>query len=164
VDGRRLPGALTRCLPIFETYCTHTASIADAEVDLRVLHDGPPRTGVRIMGQTVRLTSEHRWETVSKGKAVIGGPAGATVVESDEHGVYDVIGLPPGYYEISRLPASGTQPNWRDRECRWINVEAGGIRDWHRRKPLRSRTSAVRVPNQLTIKIQQSTILPFAPW
>jgi len=134
IDGRRLPGSLTRFLPIFDTFCTRTGSIADAEVDLRVLRDGPPREGVRILGRTFRVIHPNnsdwiRWEPAPAMKVTIRGPVGDTTVESDQHGVYDMVGLPPGYYEISRLPAPGVKPGWRDLECRWTNVEAGGIRE-----------------------------------
>jgi hypothetical protein len=105
--------------------------VADAEVDLRVLRDGPPREGVRILGRTVRLTGDYpypRWETAPSMKVVIRGPVGSTSVASDEHGVYDVTGLPPGNYEVSRSPVGDTPPSWRDTECR-LKIEAGDIRE-----------------------------------
>lgn len=129
VDGRRLPGSLTRFLPIFDTFCTRTDSMAAAEVDLRVLRDGPPQNGVRLLGRTIRLTPDHHWETVPKAKVEIKGPAGTKTAESDEHGVYDVTGLPSGYYEVSRPPVGGAPPSWRDVECRWRQVDPGDIRD-----------------------------------
>jgi len=131
VDGRRLPGSLTRFLPIYETFCTRTGPVADSEIDLRVLRDGPPQNGVRILGRTVRLKGDYpyyRWETVPSMKVVIRGPAGTTVTESDARGIYDATGLPPGYYEIARLPTGGAQPTLSDTQCR-LNVSAGEIRD-----------------------------------
>lgn len=131
VDGQHLPGSLTRFLPIFDTFCTRTGSVADSEVDLRVLRDGPPREGVRILGRTFRLTGDHsypRWETAPSTKVVIRGPAGLTTVESDEHGVFDVAGLPAGMYEISRSPAAGVPASWRDIRCQW-RIEAHDIRE-----------------------------------
>jgi hypothetical protein len=131
VDGRRLPGALTRFLPIYETFCTRTGSLADSEADLRVLRDGPPRGGIRIIGRTIRLAGsypDYRWVTAPLMKVAITGPAGTEIAESDAHGVYDVSGLPPGYYQVGREPAPGVLPSWRD-GCRLDQVQSGEIRD-----------------------------------
>ena len=131
VDGRRLPGSLTRFLPIYETFCTRTGPLGDSEIDLRVLRDGPPQNGVRILGRTARLAGDypnHRWETVPSAKVLIRGPAGVRIVESDANGVYDAAGLPPGYYEIARAPAGGAQRTLSDTQCR-LNVSSGEIRD-----------------------------------
>lgn len=131
VDGRRLPGSLTRFLPIYETFCTRTGPLADSEIDLRVLRDGPPLNGVRILGRTARLAGDYpnyRWETVPSAKVLIRGPAGETIVESDANGVYDATGLPPGYYEIARAPAGGAERTLSDTQCR-LNVSSREIRD-----------------------------------
>ena len=131
VDGRRLPGSLTRFLPIYETFCTRTGPLADSEIDLRVLRDGPPQNGVRILGRTTHMAGDYpnyRWETVPSEKVLIRGPAGVTILESDANGVYDVTGLPPGNYEVSRLPVGGVPPSWRDTECR-LKIEVGDIRE-----------------------------------
>jgi len=131
VDGRRLPGSLTRFLTIFETFCTRTESMADSEVDLRVLRDGPPHDNVRILGRTLHLTGAPqypRWETVPHRRVNLKGPAGLVTAESDDHGIFDFGGLPPGYYEVSRPPADGTPPSWRDIQCRW-SLAGGDIRD-----------------------------------
>ncbi len=136
VDGRRLPGSLTRFLPIYETFCTRTGPLADSEIDLRVLRDGSPQNGTRIMGRTERSVhvssssdwDTYRWETIAHAKVFIRGPAGITTVESDEHGVYDVIGLPPGHYEVGPEPADGVPPGWRDVECH-LRINAGEICD-----------------------------------
>lgn len=132
VDGRRLPGSLTRFLPIYETFCTRTGPLADSEVDLRVLRDGPPHEAVRILGRTVRLTGnypDYRWVTAPSLKVVIRGPAGTTAAESDAHGVYDVNGLPPGSYEVGPETPVGALPNWKDAECHFRQVQSGEIRD-----------------------------------
>ncbi len=129
VDGRRLPGSLTRFLPICETFCTRTNSVADAEVDLRVLHDGPHQKGVRILGRTVRLTADSHWETMPATKVEIQGPSGKLILTSDDQGIYDITGLPPGYYEVSRQPVEDVRTTWRDTACRWMHVESGDVHD-----------------------------------
>lgn len=57
VDGRRLPGSLTRFLPVYDLNCTRSDLLQDAGIDLRVLHDGPPAQGIRLIGRTLRLTA-----------------------------------------------------------------------------------------------------------
>ncbi len=129
VDGRRLPGSLTRFLPIYETFCTRTGPLADSEIDLRVLRDGPPRNGIRILGRTDRLTGNYpsyRWETAPSMKVAIRGPAGTITAVSDDHGIYDVSGLSPGYYEVGREPAAAVTPSWRDIECH-LKIAGGDI-------------------------------------
>jgi hypothetical protein len=106
VDGRHLPGSLTRFLPVFDTFCSRTKRIKDAEVELRVLHDGPPREGIRIMGRTVRYTG-HNLEPVPGIKVAVEGPSGRLIITSDSNGIYDVSGLPPGKYDIGRQLGDG---------------------------------------------------------
>ncbi|HZS26559.1 MAG TPA: hypothetical protein VFB76_04970 [Candidatus Angelobacter sp.] len=72
--------------------------LKDAAVDLRVLHDGPPRDGVRIIGEVRR---GRYWEKSAAGiRVLISGPHGITTTETDQKGIYDVTGLPAGSYTI----------------------------------------------------------------
>jgi hypothetical protein len=100
IDARHRPGSLTRVLPVFETSCSRTARLEDAELDLRVLRDGNPQNGVRIIGRTVRGTFDHRSEPLPRTRVLINGPAGQIIATSDQDGIYDVSGLPPGEYAI----------------------------------------------------------------
>ena len=89
------------------------------------------RDGVRILGRTLHLKGDYpnqRLDTAPSMKVVIRGPAGTTITESDARGIYDAAGLPPGYYEISRLPTAGAQAALSDTQCRLI-ISAGQIRD-----------------------------------
>lgn len=61
-------------------------------------------------------------------KVTIRGPAGSTTLESDAHGIYDLTGFVPGYYEISRPPVGDASPSYRDVECH-LRIEAGDIRE-----------------------------------
>ncbi len=123
VDGDHWKGILTRFLPVFETYCTRTAPLKVAEVDLRVLRDASPREGVRIVGYTGRATDDYNVQPVPGVKVVITGPTGRTVATSDESGIFDVSALPPGDYEVDRT-GGGRDSSWKHPACRWIGREA----------------------------------------
>lgn len=99
VDGRRMQGLLTQFLPVVEvSSCNRTRLLKDAAVDLRVLHDGPPRDGVRIIGEVKR---GRHWEKAAAGiRVLISGPHGITTTETDQEGIYHVTGLPAGPYTI----------------------------------------------------------------
>jgi hypothetical protein len=52
IDGERDSRLVNRFLPIVEAGpCTHTASVAEAGIELRVLREGPSPGGVRILGR-----------------------------------------------------------------------------------------------------------------
>ena len=100
VDGQRSQGLLTHFLPIVEGYpCCHTQHLDRAIVDLRVLKDGPPKLGVRIIGRVdtdMYVTSEP-----ARGvRLLITGPDGTITVTTDQQGIYDLIGLPAGHYSV----------------------------------------------------------------
>jgi hypothetical protein len=111
MDADRLKGSLTRFLPIFRDHlCTRTAPIEDAEIQLRVLRDGPPANGVRILGETVRVTEQENSKFYHSERV----PGVSVTIEacghgqrfsgiSDQHGVYDVSGLPLGCYRVGTV-------------------------------------------------------------
>lgn len=127
VEGRRRLGLLTRFLPIFSTFCTRTAALDDAAIDLRILQEGAPRDGIRIIGRTIRLDSNFNQEPVAAAKVVIVGPAGRIIATSDRNGVYDLSGLPPGDYKVG-VESDNEQISWEHPEC--------GLEGW--RRPFRS--------------------------
>jgi hypothetical protein len=92
---------LTRFLPIvsFTGGCTHCALIKDADVDLRILRDKSLQRGVRIIGKVTRWNGKQR-EAPAGVKISITGPQGTVAVETDNQGIYDISGLPPGHYEV----------------------------------------------------------------
>jgi hypothetical protein len=103
VDGQRRAGLLTLGLPIVEFgTCSRSGRVGNAEVELRVLQDGPPKNGVRIIGRAMRRTHapNYREETAPGVNVIIAGPAGSVTTTTDLHGIYDVKGLPPGRYSI----------------------------------------------------------------
>ena len=100
VDAYRSQGALTRFLPVVEHYpCCHTAFISDAEADLRVLRDGPPKSSVRIIGRVYSfLPRGMKFVPAVRVEAI--GPRGSVFSMTDEHGIYDLKDLPPGRYSL----------------------------------------------------------------
>jgi hypothetical protein len=98
IDGTRMQGLLTQFLPVVEVKpCNRSRLLKDAKVDLRLVHDGPPRTGVRIIGQV-----QHYNTTEAPGiQVVIASPSVTTTVITDQDGIYDLSGLPPGHYAIA---------------------------------------------------------------
>jgi len=79
VDAHRSEGALTRFLPVVEFYpCCHTVPLSYAQVDLRVLHDGPPKSGVRIIGRVYRvLGGKPGWMFIQGVPVTVTGPVGS---------------------------------------------------------------------------------------
>jgi hypothetical protein len=102
VEGQRSSGPFTRFLPVIERVeCGHTCRVSDgaANFALRTLRDGPPRSGVRIIG-TVFRSREDDVKPSPGITVLIKGPAGNTVAVTDGDGVYDVYGLPFGQYTV----------------------------------------------------------------
>lgn len=70
-----------------------------AVISLRVLQDGPPKSGVRIIGQV--FESYFAASSPARGVNVrIAGPNGDVVLATDDQGIYDITGLPPGHYSV----------------------------------------------------------------
>ena len=119
VDGSR-PG-LKRYLPIVETFvCDHTQPLDRAAVELRLLHDGPPKSGARIIGRVyTEMPKPARGVTV-----LITGPTGRIRATTDSEGIYDVTGLPSGHYS-ARVDRDNRPeaPNYEEE----ADVEPGGV-------------------------------------
>jgi hypothetical protein len=104
IEGHRSRG-IARFLPVIERDdCGHSRPLKNAAVQLRILHDGAPRVGVRIIGRVYDaplFTSPPERRTPSPGASVvITGPAVKTVVVTDDDGIFDVSGLPVGEYRL----------------------------------------------------------------
>lgn len=101
VDAYRSDGVLTRFIPVVEFYpCCHTTLLKNAEVDLRVLQDGPPKSGVRIIGRVYDLRATNRGAFVPDSPILVTGPAGPISTLTDKAGIYDLRDLPPGHYSM----------------------------------------------------------------
>ncbi len=100
VDGRWSPGLFKHFLPVVEPYpCCHTEHLDRAQVDLRALRDGPPKSGVRIIGR-VYFGMYGDNKPANGVKVQIIGPGGIVSTTTDQQGIYDVVNLPPGHYKI----------------------------------------------------------------
>jgi hypothetical protein len=95
-DTHRSRGLFTHFLPVVVPYiCCHTQRLAKAAADLRVLDDDPPRSGVRVIGRVFDPSLPARHVTV-----LITGPGGTISTKTNEEGIYDYSGLPPGHYSL----------------------------------------------------------------
>ena len=100
VDVRRSKGLLLHFLPIFEPYpCCHMMELSEAAVHLRVLSDGPPKSGVRIIGSVYTRVKGARHAAGSV-NVLIEGPGGVISATTDQEGIYDQSGLPAGHYTV----------------------------------------------------------------
>jgi hypothetical protein len=109
VEGSCSHAVLTRYLPVIEpTPCGRTGPREYAAVTLRIPRDGPPKSGVRLIGRVYKGDRVDR-SPVPGGGVAIDGPAGTIVSATDAHGIYDAAGLSPGRYtpHLAMKGASG---------------------------------------------------------
>jgi hypothetical protein len=99
-DGGRPYGLVTHFLPIVSyNPCGPTSLVSDAEIDLRVLRDGPSQSSGRIFGHIYHPV-DGPWQGVSGIKVTIIGPSGNIVTATDRKGLFDAPALPPGEYSV----------------------------------------------------------------
>lgn len=104
IEGHRSRG-VARFLPVIERdECGHSQPLKNAAVPLRILHDGAPPVGVRIIGRVYNVTGyASRWERRTRYSGitlVVTVPGVKTVVAADSEGIFDVNGLPVGEYSV----------------------------------------------------------------
>jgi hypothetical protein len=119
IDGRRTHGLLTEFLPVVEAGpCSRSKPLVDAELELRVLQEGPPAKGVRIIGYATSpgpardvLQRPKARPPLPGAHVLVTGPSGTAVVTTDENGVYEIDGAPPGDYRLKlELPDTEDAP------------------------------------------------------
>jgi hypothetical protein len=101
VDGYVRPSLVGHLISLMQLHCSRTAPVSDAQIDLRLLRDGPPQKGVRVIGRVLKLQPASESPRVAPHVTVTiiqdGGPRVTT--RTDEQGIYDASELPPGHYE-----------------------------------------------------------------
>jgi len=101
VSGERGWYPHSKFLPVVYTGpCKIVLPLTEAAVYTRVLSQGPPRNGVRIIGRTYRRKPGGGDEPAPGMRVEIKGPSGSLFVTSDADAVYDMTGLPAGHYSI----------------------------------------------------------------
>jgi hypothetical protein len=125
VEGYHSRFAITQLLPVIEPLpCGHTGRLDGALIPLRILRDGAPRDGVRLIGSVFRGRSGQGPSTpVAGAKALIKGPLGDLVALTDAQGIYDKTGLPPGHYRVT-VPSPHA---WAED----VDLKAGGIGEFY---------------------------------
>lgn len=114
IDGDRSVFRLSGFFPYVDFRCaTRTRPVSEAGVEMRLLRDGPPKSGVRIIGRVMRRSESGNWEAYSGVSVKI---TGASIVTrtTDNEGIYDAVGLPPGHYAIRTDPDYESRTFMRD--------------------------------------------------
>jgi len=130
VSAWRGYGVLTRFLPVFSGHCAEDwRNVNDAQLELRLMRDGPPSHGVRIIGRVLKASDVGGWftELPTPGVGVlISGPSGSVIVKTDQYGIYDANGLLPGDYEV-RLEGTPASLRRKCREAYVSHLQVGDI-------------------------------------
>ena len=109
IDGARANGLLTRVLLIVEARigCSRSRPVQDAIVDLRVLRGGQRANGARLIGYVRRpevftgVFGRPPARTYATGARIeVTGTAGTITITTDQTGIYQLDGLPPGDYTL----------------------------------------------------------------
>jgi len=116
IDAGRVNRLLPRLLPILEfRSCGRTSPLVDAEIEMRVLREGPPASGARIIGFVRKpepftgMFAPPKAHTPFAGaKISLRGSSGTTIVTTDQEGIYEVDGLAPDDYTL-KLALPDTQ-------------------------------------------------------
>lgn len=131
IDGVRENGLLTRALPIVDARvgCSRSRPIQDALVDLRMLREAPPEGGTRLIGYVRKLEATTGvFQRPTAPVLVVGarinvtGTEGTKTIMTDEMGIYQLDGLPPGDYRLELAVPNNQVAGFSDREGAGIIV------------------------------------------
>ena len=117
IDGGRSVGWLTSLIPIIEAGpCARTRPVIEANLELRVIREGLPKNGARIVGyvrgpeRSRRLFEPPKAPVAFPGaRLTLTASTGTTIAATTDHeGFYEIDGLPPDNYTL-KLPLPETQ-------------------------------------------------------
>lgn len=109
IAGTQGQGFLTRFLPIVGagSFCSRSRPLADDVIDFRLLHEPPPVGGTRLIGYVkapgpfVPIDARPIQPTFDSGaKIIVTGGNGTREITTDQAGIYQLDGLPPGDYTL----------------------------------------------------------------
>lgn len=123
VEGSRSRVAFTDFLPMIEPVsCGHTRTRDHAAVALRILRDGPPKSGARLIGRVYEADSE----APAPGVGIdIEGRIGSVYKVTDAQGIYDATGVPSGHYTVRLAKASPER-----QVLQVIDLKPGDVGEW----------------------------------
>jgi hypothetical protein len=110
--------------------CGHTAPLEDAGAWIRVLREGAPKSGARLIGRVyVGVPYDQRGKKAAPGTHVnLDATSGTITSVADADGIYDFTSVPSGTYT---LHATVTEPDGRSfSDTQPLRLKEGEVRDW----------------------------------
>jgi hypothetical protein len=110
--------------------CGHTAPLEDAGAWIRVLREGAPKSGARLIGRVyVGVPYYQRGKKAAPGTHVnLDATSGTITSVADADGIYDFTSVPSGTYT---LHATVTEPDGRSfSDTQPLRLKEGEVRDW----------------------------------
>ncbi len=122
---------LGHLVPVLEPLdCGHTAPLEDARAWIRVLREGAPKSGARLIGRVyVGVRYDRRGRKPAAGINVnLEGEKGTITTVADDDGIYDFTSVPSGTYT---LHATVIEQDGRSlSETQPLKLKEGEVRDW----------------------------------
>jgi hypothetical protein len=122
---------LGHLFPVVEPYnCGHTAPLEEAGAWIRVLREGAPKRGARLIGRVyVGVPYDHRGKKPAPGTHVnLDATSGTITSVADGDGIYDFTTVPSGTYT---LHGTVTEPDGRSfSDTQPLRLGEGEVRDW----------------------------------
>lgn len=122
---------LGHILPVVEPLeCGRTAPLQDASAWIRVLREGAPKRGSRLIGRVyMAVPYDHRWRKPAPGTYIsLEGANGTIVSVADSNGVYDFTNVPPGAYTLRTKVTLSGRPIFSDVQS--FRLKEAEVKDW----------------------------------
>ena len=138
IDGSHENGLLTWALPIVGAgiSCSRSRPVQDALIDLRVLREAPPTGGTQLIGY-VRPPEVFRGglappaprSFLAGARIDVTGTNGTKKISTDETGIYQLDGLPPGDYTLQLAIPQNQVAGFFDGEVSpaKVHLNSGGL-------------------------------------